>query len=341
MSEVIKTIQKVAVLLVPDFSMMAFSATVEPLRIANRLNGEPLYEWRIYSHNNQPVSASNGLVINPTHSTYNEPWADLAMVCASTEGPGYDKNTTQHWLWQQAHNGAYLGGVNAGASILADAGLLDNCRCTMQWKKLGEFSRNHPNIDVVETLYEIDGNRFTSAGGTAALDLILAIVAKEQDQELAANIAQHFMHERGRFAGELERNTLHMLSTRQSPKLAAAVDLMIKNVNPPMRPQDIADQVGISLRQLERQFKRFKNSTPQKYYLRMRLEHAHRLLTQSKMPLLDIAASCGFTSQSHFTKCYREQFDTTPSRARKSASVAAKPTHTSMSTGFKTHVSLS
>ena len=85
----------------------------------------------------------------------------------------------------------------------------------------------------------------------------------------------------------------------------------------------MADDVGLSSRQVERLFQNHLNSTPGRYYLKLRLKRAKYLLQQTSLPILDIAIACGFTSASHFSKCYREGFNCTPSAERRGIDTSA------------------
>ena len=56
--------QKIGFLLLNDFSMLAFSAAIEPLRQANRQSNKELFDWVIASIDGNPSKASNGVVIS-------------------------------------------------------------------------------------------------------------------------------------------------------------------------------------------------------------------------------------------------------------------------------------
>jgi transcriptional regulator GlxA family with amidase domain len=81
--------------------------------------------------------------------------------------------------------------------------------------------------------------------------------------------------------------------------------------------EEIASLVGITRRQIERQFQRYLGSTPTRYYLELRLKRCHQLLTQTHLSMSDISLACGFVSYPHFSKCYRQYFEVTPSHTRR------------------------
>ena len=75
----------------------------------------------------------------------------------------------------------------------------------------------------------------------------------------------------------------------------------------------------MSTRQLERLFRRYLSRSPKRYYMELRLGKARNLLLQTDMSVINVALACGFTSPSHFSKCYRALYKTTPYRERGSS----------------------
>jgi len=98
------------------------------------------------------------------------------------------------------------------------------------------------------------------------------------------------------------------------PKLSQVIQMMETNIEEPISPSILARDVGMSTRQLERLFRRYLNRSPKRYYMELRLQKARNLLMQTDMSVINVALACGFASPSHFSKCYRAHYDTTPYR---------------------------
>jgi transcriptional regulator GlxA family with amidase domain len=98
--------------------------------------------------------------------------------------------------------------------------------------------------------------------------------------------------------------------------MAAALEMMRANIEDPISPSKIAQELGISRRQLERLFGKYLNTTPKKYYMEMRLDRARHLLVQTEMSVIDVATACGFDSPGHFARVYRTAFGITPMMQR-------------------------
>lgn len=308
---------RVSFLLVPNFSMSAFTAMLEAMRLANYTTGRTLYEWEILSRDGDAVQASNGVRVSADRSIADAPHLDNVVVCSGIGAQLYQDSVMFGWLRRWAREGAHVGALCTGAHLLAHAGLLRGYRCTIHWENLESFREQHPDLDIQAELFEIDRDRFTCAGGIAAADMMLTEIARRHGEEVASAVSEQFMHERIREGHDNQRLPLQARLRISHPKLIQAIAEMETSVEDALSREEIAARVGLSRRQLERLFRRYLNTSPARYYLRLRLERARLLLTQTTMPVTEIAFACGFTSASHFSKCYRDMFGRTPRDQRR------------------------
>jgi len=309
-------IRHIGFLLVPGFAMMAFTSAIEPIRVANRLSVNPLYRWTLYSADGGPVSAGNGVTVMADKSVAEDQGLDLILVCGGLAAHRYDDHKVLHWLRRQAAQGVALGGLSTASYILARAGLLRGYRCTIHWESLPSFREAFPDIETSSRIYEIDRGRLTCSGGTTAMDMMLHMISEDSDPQVAAEICRQLQHDRVRTAEDLQHQAERLRLGRRSPRLADAVELMAQHIEAPLSPQKIAETVGLSLRQLERLCQQHVAATPHSYYLELRLRHARRLLLETPMSVLEVSLAAGFSTQSHFTRCYRQSFGRTPTGER-------------------------
>ena len=293
--------EKFGFLLVPNYAMLAFVSALEPLRVANRLAQQQLYDWRIFSHDGGPVVASNALSLVADHAIGEAtPACDRLVVVASFEPEtGYDAATLQ-WLRRQARVGVALGGIDTGSFLLAKAGLLAGYRATTHWESLQGFAEQFPRVAVGSGLFIIDRLRFTCAGGTAALDMMLHLIRLRHGQQLAAAVSDQFIHARIREPAERQRTQPDL---RQG--LARALDMMETHLEETLDIGALSEAAGLSRRQLERQFQAHFRCSPLRYYLDLRLQRARALLQYTDMQVVDIALACGFGTAAHFSASYR------------------------------------
>lgn len=317
-----KTPEVIGFFMVPNFSMIAFASAIEPLRLANRLGEKALYEWVLVSGDGEPVTASNGISVNP-HCSISEldpgkakRRAPTLVVVSGVGAEVYDDQETFAWLRRLDRQGANIGALCTASHLLARAGLLDGKVCTLHWENIPSFRETYPDIEVTDDLFEIDGNRFTCSGGTAALDLMLHLIRAAHGEELANRVSEECILDRVRGGHDRQRMPLAVRLGVDNPKLINSIHMMETHLEEPLSQVELAAAVGISRRQLERLFRRHVGRPPNRYYMQLRLDRARKLLLQTDMPVVDVAMACGFVSASHFAKCYRQFYGQTPRQAR-------------------------
>ncbi len=303
-------------LLMPRYSMIALSSVIEPLRMANQISGQTLYEWLTLTADGQPVPASNGLPISGATPIDEAGQLDAVFVCGGLDVRVASDKSIIKWLRGLAHRHVPLGGICTGAYVLARAGLLDGYRATIHWENIAGMREEFPGIISTDDLFVMDRDRFTSSGGIAPLDMMLTLISQQQGIDLAATISEEFIHDRIRTVDDHQRAPLKLRIGLGQPKLIEAVSLMEANLEEPIPLDELARYVNVSRRQLERLFKKYLNCVPTRYYLNLRLTRARQLLLQTELSIANIALICGFISAAHFSKCYREFYGRAPSHER-------------------------
>jgi len=299
-----------------QFPLIPFSCLVDCMRTANRFAERVAYQWQLVSVDGAQVQSSSGVSVKVDASLDQVDGCDRIILIATNKTQFFDNERAFKKLAKLDRDGALLGSASSGSFVLARAGLLEGYRCTIHWENLPVFRELYPTLGITRSLYEIDRNRATCSGGTAALDMMLKLVETDCGTEVARRISQMYQHDRLRTPEDQQRMEGKYDLVRLSPKLAEAIDLMQNNIEDPLSPQEVAGHVGVSLRQLERLFKKYRGDTPQRYYLKTRLENARQLLLYTSQSGLDVAIASGFSSHSHFIKSYRDVYGRTPREER-------------------------
>jgi transcriptional regulator GlxA family with amidase domain len=302
--------------LVPNFSMMALTSAVEPLRSANRTADRTLYQWRILSRDGDPVAASNGIEVLTSGLVASAKRSMLAILVSGSDVENYEDEWVFAFMRRMARQGAMIGALCTGSYLLARAGLLDNRRCAIHWENLNGFAEEFPKIEVSSNIYEIDQDRVTCSGGTAALDMMLYLIGRQHGQTIANDVSAQFIHDRIREPQDHKRMELRARLGVSHPKLIAVISEMEGNLEEPLSQTELARRVNLSTRQLERLFRKYLGATPTRYYLNLRLQQSRQLLLQTTLSILSAGLACGFVSASHFSKCYREYFGQSPRAER-------------------------
>ncbi len=313
--------ERFAFVLIPNFSLIAFSAALEPLRLVNRQIGRELYSWQIVSQDGGPVRASNGVLVSTDQSIADVKLSPggtnpTVILCSGAGAEHFYSKELFGWLRRADRAGAAVGALCTGAHVLARAGLLNDYKCTIHWENLPGFIEDFPEIEVAADLFEVDRNRLTCSGGTAALDLMLHLIAEKHGNEVATKVSEQCLLDRIRQSHDHQRMPYRVRLGVHNPKLINAIEMMESNIEEPLNQEMLARYIGLSRRQLERLFRKHLGRTPAQYYLELRLERARHLLYQTSMPIMNVAFACGFVSASHFSTCYRQKYGRTPRAER-------------------------
>ncbi len=303
-------------LLLERFTMMAFASAIEPLRLANQVSGQKLYSWKLASANGSDASCSNGVAMRVDMGLEEITRDDTVLVCGGIDVAEATTKPVLNWLRREARRGAAVGGLCTGAWSVAKAGLLDGKRATIHWENQDSFCEDFDEVKLTKSVFVIDGNRLTTAGGTASLDLMLKLIARDHGEGLANTVADQLIYNAIRTDQDSQRLSIPTRIGVRHPKLAQVIQRMEANIEEPISPAVLATEVGMSTRQLERLFRRYLNRSPKRYYMEIRLQKARNLLMQTEMSVINVALACGFASPSHFSKCYRAHYSTTPYRER-------------------------
>ncbi len=303
-------------LLVPGVSMMSLASALEPLRSLNLLSGNQAYVWRLASPDGKPVEASNGILLPTEQIETALQDASYVFVCG---GLRVQSAGTRHHLAilrKAARRGIAVGSLSTATYLLARAGLLSGYRCTIHWENRAAFEEDFPELKCTSKIYEIDRDRLTCSGGTAAMDMMLHLIADRHGPDLARSVANQFHHERIRDGRDDQRGSLLVTLAHLPPKLRTAIEAMQARVENPVSLPVIARTVSLSARQLERLFLQHARMTPLRYYMQIRIERAHELLLYSDKPIIEVAVLSGFASTSHFASWFKRVLGVRPSEIR-------------------------
>ena len=312
-----ETALHVSFLMLPEYTLSAFSNAIGILRMANRLTDRALYTWSVHSLDGQPVISSAGLELTIDGSLADATDANILMVCGGYSVKKYCNKLLTDGLRKIAKRKIPIGGIDTGTYALAVAGLLDGYRCTIHWENLSSLREEFPRLDITSSLFVIDRDRYTCSGGISSIDLMLNLIASIHGHQLVQEISEQFTCDRVRTEKDAQRAPLKYLIGASQPRLVDAVTLMESNIEEPLTLDEVADYVGISRRQLERLFNRYLHCAPSRYYLELRLSRARLLLLQTSIAVIDVAISCGFSTAPHFSKCYSDLYGKPPSAERR------------------------
>jgi transcriptional regulator GlxA family with amidase domain len=280
------------------------------------MSGRELYSWTLMSETGEPVTCSAGIEFVVQNELIEVLRDDTVMICGGINIQNSTTKKVLNWVRREARRGPLLAGLCTAGYTLARAGLLDGKRATIHWENQDSFTEEFEDVELTKSVFVVDGNRITTAGGTSSIDLMLKLVAQDHGEDLANAVADQLIYSAIRTDQDTQRLSIPTRIGVRHPKLSQVIQKMEQNIEEPISPSTLARNVGMSTRQLERLFRRYLNRSPKRYYMELRLQKARNLLMQTDMSVINVALACGFASPSHFSKCYRAHYDTTPYRER-------------------------
>ena len=278
--------------------------------------GKTIYEWRVIGEGGETAICSAGIQFQLTSDLDEIARDETIVLCGGIDVAAATTKRLLSWLRRETRRGASVGGLCTAGYTLAKAGLLDGRKATIHWENQDSFLEEFEDVTLTKSVFVVDGPVFTTAGGTASIDLMLKFIADDYGEPLASSVADQLIYTTIRTDQDTQRLSVPTRIGVRHPKLSTVIQMMEANIEEPISPSILAKDVGMSTRQLERLFRRYLNRSPKRYYMELRLQKARNLLLQTDMSVINVALACGFASPSHFSKCYRAQYDTTPYRER-------------------------
>jgi len=301
-------------ILVPGFTLLAFSSAVEPLRIANQLSQQPLYRWRLLSETGQPVASSSGIPVGVDGRLEPLDKAARLFVCAGNPQMAAAVQPVVAQVQRHHRFGGTVGGICTGAVALAKGGLLGGRRFTLHWENQPGFTETFPDLVPTAGRFEIDDRLLTCSGGAASTDMVLSLIAADHGSAFAAMVSEMCLRTVMPGVNTEQRSSLAALMSSRNPVLVATVTLMNRHIDDPLSMDELADAAGYSRRHLERLFHEAVGKAPGEFYRDLRLDRGRNLLSTTDLTLMEVALACGYSTVSHFSKSFRARFGTAPTK---------------------------
>ena len=303
-------------IVVPRFNIATLITMIETLRIANYLAPTSTFSWEVASFDGSKITASNGMIATIKTANDNLQPAEFTFILGSWGTEHYHNQRLTAWLRKRARAGERICGVELGSYIVARAGLLDGKLATIHWSWLNGFKENFDRVEVEESLFTLDSKVMTCSGGLAGVDLMLRLIEELNGSSFSGEIADQMLHHPIRSAASPQRSTMGRSTETMRPLLREAMTLIENNIEEPLTVPQIANFLGVSQRQLERQFKKNVGCTVVQFGLLKRLQNARLLLISTDMSIRQIATASGFNTMSHFAFSFGKFFGRRPSDYR-------------------------
>lgn len=304
---------KTAILVLQETNTLSLAAAVDPLRAANRHAVRTVFDWEFVTPETHDVTLTSGLTV-PAAPIHRLASCDVLIVVA---GFSLQAQATPHLmssLRRLAKTGSPVLAIDGGPWLVGQSGLLDGHRATTHWEDLEKFGDAFPEVDTVNARYVVSDQRWTSGGAAPALDMMLHLIETQQGAKLAAQVAASFIHTSQPAPSDPQMR--HPPARPHSAITARAHKVMEAHLDAPLPLPEIAARLDLSPRSLQLHFRKTMGITAKAHYLTLRLNEAHRLITQTNQSMQDIALATGFSSPANLTRTYTLKYGHPPTQTR-------------------------
>lgn len=306
-------------LIFPGFPMACLTSMIEPLRAANEIAGRTAFDWKVVSEDGKRVEASAKVWFEPDLVLDDCDGLEHLFLLSGPSSKFVEPVTSDGKLRKLARHGAVIGAVSGGVFPLARSGLLEGHTASVHWCYEAAFATEFPNLDATEDVIAINGRRMTASGAAAAFDLSLHLIEASLGAGVATEVACWFQHPLVRGQGVSQRKpTFAAESTNDMlpDAIRQAIAIFAENLEDPLNIADVANAVGVSVRQLERLFSKSTGRTAFHHYKSLRMNKARQLLLYSNETMRQIALSVGYSSVSSMGRTYMDVFGISPEEDR-------------------------
>jgi transcriptional regulator GlxA family with amidase domain len=221
------------------------------------------------------------------------------------------------YIQQAANKDIPVIGICTGSFILAKAGLLDKRRCCVHAEHKEQFNRLFPAVETItDRAFVIDQGIITCPGGIASLELAFSLIETHCGKARAKKGIKSLLVPDHSLTERMLQLPYEQLTICGNRRVEMAVELMELNFSTPYSISELARNIGISARELNRAFMQYAGETPTAVWRNIRLAHGHWLLINSSRTVTEIALECGFADTPHFSRWFKKTYDETPSNFR-------------------------
>jgi transcriptional regulator GlxA family with amidase domain len=311
----LRPMRRIGILVFPGFQILDLAA-IAAFELANMQLGQAHYRVEVLSEHGGLVASSSGAAVDSRRFT-SARFDTLVMtgaLVATTITPKVCR-----FLRSGMRQARRVTSICTGAFALAEAGLLDGRRATTHWGFAQELQKRHPLIQVQpDRIFINDGPVWTSAGMTAGIDMVLALVEQDLGAEIARTVAKKMVVYYRRPGGQSQFSAMLELEP-QSDRIQKTLAHARAHLREPLSVEDLADVAHLSPRQFSRAFKAETGQSPAQAVENLRVEAARTLIDAGELALGVVAREAGFGDPERMRRAFLRTLGQPPQSIRRSA----------------------
>jgi len=313
-------IQSIDFLIFDGFPMACLTSMIEPLRAANEISGQVAFSWTLLAETMTKVRSSAGVSFEPDMALSQANGPDHLFLLSPPMAQFSNPKAGYGALRTLGRHGTILGGISGGVFPLVRSGVMAGQMVSVHWCYEAAFRSEFPEVEASNQVIEVSQRHYTASGAAAAFDLSLRLIETRLGANVATEVACWFQHPLMRGEGVRQSIPTYRQSSTDATLpavVAKAVAVFAANLTEPISVADVADEVGVSARQIERSFKKATGQSPSHYYRSMRMKAAQQLVMYSKDSMVQIALQVGYGSTTPMVQHYKDAFGLSPQEDRR------------------------
>ena len=313
---------QIGFILSPKFTLIAFASFIDCLRHAadeSDRSRQIHCRWNVISPDNSAVEASCGMMVSPAVEQPLIESFDYVVVVGGTLPDCLKLPPETYDYLRNAHSsGTLVAGICTGSFILAKSGLLNGRKCAVHTHHRQQLVDMFPSvIPVIDRAYVKDSGVLTCPGGTAAIDLALALIENHCGRARAVKVLISMLIDKQRAGHEIPHRRFEELTSCGNWRVERAIELMEQYSLAPFRISELSRRIGSSTRALNQAFSLTAGATPSSIWRRIRLAHSHWMLLNTNSSATEIALECGFADLPHFSRWFNREYGENPAAFRR------------------------
>jgi transcriptional regulator GlxA family with amidase domain len=304
--------------IVPQGFQLMSLAALTAFELANLPPVGQRYDIRLLSERGGLVRSSGGMTVDT--EAFGDPAFDTVIIGSLTEfvvAPAGEAFVA--FVREAAKASRRTASICSGAYVLAEAGLLKGRRATMHWAHAADFRIRFPDVRVEEDrIFINDGPIWTSAGMTAGIDLVLALIDNDLGPDAAKMVARLLVLHQRRLGGQMQHSAMLDL-TPKSDRIELVLAHIRRNLRNPLTVEELAAVANLSPRQFSRAFLAETGQSPAKAVERLRLEAARFMLEEGRHTVNVVAYETGFADRERMRRAFLRTFGVPAQTLRRKA----------------------
>lgn len=318
-------LQHITLLALPSSLASSISLPLEILNAANehlrtKNRRHPALSIHIVSDKIGSVTTAGGLSIMADATPSMIEQTDLLILPALWRNPVTTLKqypTLLPWLAQLAAQQSIICAAGSSSYFLAEAGLLEHQAATTHWYYCDHFAQRYPNVKLKRQHLITQADNLYCAGSVNSIaDLMVHLIGRHYGQGIARHAESQFSPEIRRPFAE-HAYAQPESSPHQDETIIEAQEWLRENFQQSITIEQLAQQVNLSNRSLNRRFKQALGITGNEYLQTVRIDNAKELLRTSNISISEVADQSGFQDSSYFCARFKQTMGQTPLAYRK------------------------